>query len=414
MTIVELVSGWLGGTVAEDVLVAALRAGGFGDDDAVALTGLLAASGERLDLSPLGPLTVDKHSTGGVADGTTLLVVPLLAAAGAVVVKLSGRGLGHTGGTVDKLEAVPGLRTDLTPDQLLAVAGTVGCVVGAQSDRMVPADRALYALRHATGTVADPALIASSVMAKKLAAGAGTIVLDVKAGNGAFLTATDAAVALARLCVRIGAESGRRCVALVTSMDQPLGRAVGNALEVTEAVELLGAPPSGRLAALALDLAAEALALARGGGVARAREELGGLWEAGEGLERLRAMVDAQGGDPAVCDDPRAVLPLAPVQETVRAEQAGWVGAVPARAVGELAARLGAARRGKADPLDPAVGLTLAVAVGDRVAAGQSLGVVHARTERAARQGATDLRRLVVLADSPVRSTATVLHRISS
>ncbi|MEX0660103.1 MAG: thymidine phosphorylase, partial [Egibacteraceae bacterium] len=351
--------------------------------------------------------------TGGVGDGTTLLVVPLLAAAGAVVVKLSGRGLGHTGGTVDKLEAVPGLRTDLAPEQLLAVAGEVGCVVGAQSDRMVPADRALYALRHATGTVADPALIASSVMAKKLAGGAGTIVLDVKAGDGAFLPGTDVAVALARLCVRIAVEADRRCVALVTAMDQPLGRAVGNALEVTEAVELLGAPPAGRLAALALDLAAEAVALARGGAVAQARQELCELWDTGAGLARLRAMVHAQGGDPAVCDDPRAVLPQAPVQEAVPADRAGWVRAVPARAVGELAARLGAGRRGKADPVDPAVGLVLAVEVGDRMAAGQPLGVVHARTERAARDAAGDLRELVVLADRPVSPPATVLHRIS-
>lgn len=414
MTIVELVGGWLAGTVGEDALVRALRAGGFTDDDAVALTGLLAASGDQLDLSALGPLTIDKHSTGGVGDGTTLLLAPLLAAAGAVVVKLSGRGLGHTGGTIDKLESVPGLRTDLGPDDLLATAGTVGCVVAAQSDRMVPGDGALYALRHATGTVADPALIASSVMAKKLAAGAATIVLDVKAGDGAFLPDIDAAVALARLCVRIGAESGRRCVALVTAMDQPLGRAVGNALEVTEAVGLLAAPPAGRLADLALDLAAEGLALARGDAVEAAREELAGRWARGDGLRCLRAMVRAQGGDPAVCADPRAVLPQAPVQERVHAQQAGWVRAVPARAVGEVAAQLGAGRRGKADPVDPAVGLELAVAVGDRVTGGQLLGVVHARTAAAGTQAASRLAGLVDLADGPVPPPPTVLRRVTA
>lgn len=411
--IAALVGGWLDGAVREDVLIEALRAGGFTDADAVELTELLAASGDQLDLSSLGPLTVDKHSTGGVGDATTLLVVPILAAAGAVVVKLSGRGLGHTGGTVDKLESIPGLRTDLGPSELLRTAAAVGCAVAAQSDRMVPGDRALYALRHATGTVADAALIASSVMAKKLAAGARTIVLDVKAGDGAFLASTDDAVDLARLCVRIGTDSGRRCVALVTAMDQPLGRAVGNALEVAEAIALLGQRPAGRLAELALDLAAEALALARRDAVAAAREELVDRWAAGEGLSRLRALVSAQGGDPTVCDDPRGVLPRAPATAQAVAEQAGWAAAVPARAVGELAAELGAGRRGKSEPVDPAVGLELAVQVGDRVTRGQLLATVHARSAEAAHEAAGRLARLVGVADAPVAQPPTVLRRIT-
>lgn len=413
MAIAALVRGWLDGAVREEALVEVLRAGGFTDDDAMELTDLLAASGDQLDLSLLGPLTIDKHSTGGVGDGTTLLTVPLLAAADAVVVKLSGRGLGHTGGTVDKLESVPGLRTDLGPDDLLRIAGTVGCVVAAQSDRMVPGDRALYALRHATGTVADAALIASSVMAKKLAAGARTIVLDVKAGDGAFLRAAEEAEDLARLCVRIGQRSGRRCVALVTAMDQPVGRAVGNALEVAEAVELLAVPPAGRLAELALDLGAEGLALARGGTTATARQELVDRWAAGEGLSRLRAMIRAQGGDPDVCDDPRNVLPRAPAHAQAVAEQAGWVAAVPARAIGEVSAELGAGRRGKAEPIDPAVGLELEVQVGDRIEAGQPLARVHARTAVAAEQAAGRLVHLIALADAPVSPPSTVLRRIS-
>ena len=412
--LVEVVRGWLDGVVDEEALVAVLRAGGFTDADAIALTGLLADTGDRLDLSSLGPLTVDKHSTGGVGDGTTLLAVPLLASAGATVVKLSGRGLGHTGGTVDKLESVPGLRTELGPDELLERARAVGCTVAAQSDRMVPGDRALYALRHATGTVADAALIASSVMAKKLAAGARTIVLDVKAGDGAFMAGVDEAVALARLCVRIGAASGRRCVALVTAMDQPLGRAVGNALEVAEAVELLARPPRGRLAVLAVDLAAEALALARGDQVVAARRELVDRWAAGEGLARLRAMVAAQGGDPRVCDDPRGVLPRAPVQVAVHAAGAGWVSAVPARAVGQLAAALGAGRRGKSDPVDPAAGIELAVAVGDRLETGDLLGVVHARTDEEASSAAAGLVRDIRLGPDPVAAPRTVLDRVTA
>lgn len=414
MRIAELVGGWLAGGVSEDALVAVLRAGGFTDADAVELTELLAASGDRLDLSSLGPWTVDKHSTGGVSDGTTLVAVPLLAAAGAVVVKLSGRGLGHTGGTVDKLESIPGLRTDLGPDQLREAARAVGCVVAAQSDRMVPGDRALYALRHATGTVADPALIASSVMAKKLAAGAGTIVLDVKAGDGAFLRGVEHAEDLARVCVRIATEHGRRCVALVTAMDQPLGRAVGNAVEVAEAVELLAAPPAGRLAELALDLAAEGLALARGEETVAAREELAERWTRGEGLARLRAMVSAQGGDGAVCDDPRAVLAHAPATAAAVADRAGWVAAVPARSVGELVAQLGAGRRRSGEPIDPAVGVELGVEVGDRVEIGQPLAVVHARTSAAAGQAAERVTGLVRLADSPVDRPPTVLRRIAA
>lgn len=412
--LVEVVSGWLDGDVEEDALVAVLRAGGFTDGDAIALTGLLADTGDRLDLSSLGPLTVDKHSTGGVGDATTLLAVPLLASAGATVVKLSGRGLGHTGGTVDKLESIPGLRTDLGPDELLERARAVGCVVAAQSDRMVPGDRALYALRHATGTVADAALIASSVMAKKLAAGARTIVLDVKAGDGAFMTGVDEAVALARLCVRIGTAAGRRCVALVTAMDQPLGRAVGNALEVAEAVELLNRPPRGRLAVLAVDLAAEALALARGASVEPVRRELVDRWTGGEGLARLRAMIAAQGGDPRVCDDPRGVLPRAPVRVAVHAAGTGWVAAVPARGVGQLAAGLGAGRRGKSDPVDPAAGVELAVAVGDRLEAGGLLGVVHARTEEDAAKAAAGLVRQVRLGADPVAAPRTVLERVTA
>lgn len=412
--IAALVRGWLAGTVAEDVLVAAMRSGGFTAADAEELTELLAASGDHLDLSTLGPLTVDKHSTGGVADSTTLLTVPLLAAAGAVVVKLSGRGLGHTGGTIDKLEAIPGLRTDLDPDELLRAAATVGCAVAAQSDRMVPADRALYALRHATGTVADAALIASSVMAKKLAAGAATIVLDVKAGDGAFLPGVGEAVDLARLCVQIGTAAGRRCVALVTAMDQPLGRAVGNALEVAEAVRLLASPPAGRLAALALDLAAEGLAVARDAPAQATRDELVRRWEDGEASARLRAMVGAQGGDVRVCDDPAAVLPRAPVRSEARAERGGWVSAVPARAVGELAAELGAGRRGRTASVDPAVGLELAVEVGDRVESGQCLGIVHARTADDASGAVEQLVQLVRVGETAGPRPPTVLHRITA
>jgi pyrimidine-nucleoside phosphorylase len=402
-----MVGGYLDGSVSDGQMAALLMAGvlnGFTEDEALALTDVLLRSGETLDLSGLPGPTLDKHSTGGVGDGTTLLVAPLAAAAGARLVKLSGRGLGHTGGTLDKLESIPGLRTALDPAELLRVAAEVGCVVAAQSDRLVPADRALYALRDVTGTVASPALIASSVMSKKLAAGAGTIVLDVKAGDGAFLASAQEARVLAGLCVRIATGAGRRCVALVTAMDQPLGRGIGNALEVAECVALLSAAPGGsRLAGVALDLAAHGVALARSGAdadVAAVREELVGLWSSGAALERLRAMVAAQGGDPAVCDDPAGVLPAAPVVLHAPAPVAGVVTALPARAVGEMAAALGAGRARKGDAVDPAVGLELLVEVGDRVDAGAPLARVHARDRAAAEHAARRLADLVVVGDA--------------
>lgn len=399
-----LVTGYLDGGVGEGQMAALLMAGvlrGFTEDEAVALTDVLLRSGGSLDVSGLPGPTVDKHSTGGVGDGTTLLVGPLLAAAGVQVVKLSGRGLGHTGGTLDKLESIPGFRTGLSTAELLRIAGDVGCVVAAQSDDLVPADRALYALRDETGTVASTALIASSVMSKKLAAGAQSIVLDVKAGDGAFMATVDDATVLARLCVRIATAAGRRCTALVTAMDTPLGHGIGNALEVAEAVALLSATPpdESRLAAVALDLAAHGLALATDVDLTAARADLEARWAAGEGLERLRAMVAAQGGDPRVCDDPSGVLPAAPVVVDVPAPHAGTVTSVPARAVGELAGALGAGRARKADPIDPAVGIELLVDVGDAVEAGQPLARVHARTDDAATAATARLTDLVLLGD---------------
>jgi pyrimidine-nucleoside phosphorylase len=416
-----LVTGYLGGGVSEGQMAAFLMAGvlrGFSVAEVRALTGVLVDSGEILDLSSLPGPTIDKHSTGGVGDGTTLLVAPLLASAGAQVVKLSGRGLGHTGGTLDKLESIPGLRVDLDPAEMLRIAAEVGCVVAAQTDRLVPADRALYALRDITATVSSPGLIAASVMSKKLAAGASTIVLDVKVGDGAFMATVPEAVELARACVGIGVDAGRRTAALITAMDQPLGRGIGNALEVAEEIELLRAPPSGRLAQVALELSA--LALAEGRGVVGLdaelddiRAELRTLWESGAALDRLARMVAAQSGDPEVCERPRAVLPAAPVTLEVRAGADGWVAAIPARAVGELAGALGAGRARTGDAVDPAVGVELHVEVGDRVAPGDRLATVHAGSAGDAEPAARRLAALVVLGDQRPEPGPTILERVT-
>jgi len=413
-----LVEGMLAGDVGEAQVAALLMAGvirGFTTGEAKALTAILWESGETLDLSSLSGPTIDKHSTGGVGDGTTLVVAPLVAAAGGQMVKLSGRGLGHTGGTLDKLEAIPGLDVDLQPRRMLEIADHVGCVVAAQTDRLVPADRMLYALRDLTATVESTALIASSVMSKKLAAGASTIVLDVKAGDGAFMADVEAAEELAELCVELAQDAGRRCAALVTDMDQPLGRQIGNALEISEAVGLLRDGPTGRLAEVALELATLALSEARPreGGSAAAdavRQDLVRRWEKGEALERLEQMIAAQGGDAEVCNDPAAILPSAPLQREVVATAGGTVRQISARRVGEAVARLGAGRARKGDDVDPAVGIVLDVEVGDHVDAGQRVALVHARSADDAQRAVDAVQSAIALGDATPRDV--VLSRV--
>ena len=415
-----LVRGYLDDTVSEGQMGAFLMAGvlrGFSENEAIALTQTMVESGDRLDLTGFDGPTIDKHSTGGVADATTFLVAPLLAAAGAHVIKLSGRGLGHTGGTLDKLESIPGCRVDLSSEEVLDIGRRVGCVVAAQSDTLVPADRALYALRDETATVDSVALIASSVMSKKIASGAETIVLDVKTGDGAFMTEADQARALADLCVRIGMEAGRRTTALVTDMNQPLGRGVGNALEVAEAVELLQVEPQGRLAEVALELATLALSEARSlkgtaQSTATSRRELERLWSDGEALARLERMIAAQGGDPQVCEVPRKVLPNSPVIREVPTTRGGFCTAVPARAIGRLATQLGAGRARKGDNVDPAVGIEVLVEVGQQVEPGAVIARVHARNHDDAEAAVDRIREVVTLGEM-VEPIDPIHHRIA-
>jgi pyrimidine-nucleoside phosphorylase len=361
---------------------------GFSREEAGALTEAMVASGRQLDLSRLDGPTVDKHSTGGVADGTTLVVGPLVATLGMKMLKLSGRGLGHTGGTLDKLESIPGFRVERSAEELLDQVERVGLAVAAQSADLVPADKSIYALRDVTGTVANTALIASSVMSKKLAGGASSILLDVKTGSGAFMKDATGAIDLARLCVELGTAAGRRTSAVVSDMGQPLGDLIGNAVEVREAVEILRLQRRGRLLDLCLMLAGQLAALA--GVVADAdagRERARQVLERGDALERFRDFVAAQGGDPRVADDP-SLLPAAPVSLEVAAPVDGWLAAVDAEAVGQAAATLGAGRQRLQDHIDPAVAVELAVKIGDRVSAGDIIGRILARDEEAAKAAA--------------------------
>jgi len=345
---------------------------GMNREETFALTDAMARSGEVLDLSALGP-TVDKHSSGGVGDKTSLVVAPILAAAGAVVAKMSGRGLAHTGGTIDKLESIPGFRTVLSKEAFFRQASEVGLVIAAQSADLAPADGRLYALRDVTATVESEPLIASSIMSKKLAAGARAIALDVKVGKGAFLKTREAARSLAELMVEIGERAGRRVAAVLSQMDQPLGRAVGNAIEVREAIATLKGEGPADLTELARALAEEGLALV-GLDPAGARKAL----ESGAALSKFRDFVAAQGGDPGVVDNPER-LALAPGVAEVRAEADGVVAELDALKVGVAVLRLGGGRERKGEPIDLGVGVFLEKKIGDRVRKGEVLARIHHR-----------------------------------
>jgi pyrimidine-nucleoside phosphorylase len=384
----ELVLGYARDAVPDYQMAAFLMAGrlrGFDDREAAVLTQAMLDSGDRIDLSGLSGPTVDKHSTGGVADGTTLVVAPLAAVLGMQVLKLSGRGLGHTGGTLDKLEAIPGMRVALSTAELMGQVQRIGVAIGAQTADLVPADRRMYALRDVTATVDDPALIASSVMSKKLAGGAAHILLDVKTGAGAFMVDPGDARHLAELCVHIGEHAGRRTAALITDMSQPLGAWVGNAVEIVEAVEVLRGERTGRFADLCLELTGRLAALAglapdAGHGVALARRAL----ESGAGLERFQEFVEAQDGDPRIVED-LSLLPQAPVDTEVDVDlgRDGFITAIDPVAIGRAAAGLGAGRERIEDQLDPAVGIELLVEVGDEVHAGQPVMRILARSDDA-------------------------------
>jgi pyrimidine-nucleoside phosphorylase len=377
-----LVRGATDGTIPDYQLAAwlmAVRLRGMTEAETTALTLAMAASGRQLDLSSIPGRKVDKHSTGGVGDKATLVVAPLVAAAGVPVAKLSGRALGHSGGTLDKLEAIAGFKVDLPVDRFIDQVRRIGIAIAGQTHDMVPADRALYALRDATATVDSVPLIASSVMSKKLAAGADAILLDVKCGRGAFITSVPEAEALAHALVRIGTNAGRETVAYVTDMEQPLGRAVGNALEVKEAIETLAGRGPADLEALSLRLGAEMLRLAGHPPV-----DLRQLLRDGSALRKLAELIAAQDGDPRVTEDPGR-LPAAPVQQPVTAPVGGYLARADALEIALAGKALGAGRDSKDAAIDLAVGIVLEKKIGDPVKSGDVLAVIHARSAEDAR-----------------------------
>ncbi len=374
---------------------------GMTERETTDLTLAMAHSGEVLDLTSIVPIAVDKHSTGGVGDKTTLVVEPVVAACGLAVGKMSGRGLGFSGGTLDKLESIPGYRTNLSREEFLNQLKSIGLVLTGQSSDLAPADGKLYALRDVTGTVPSLPLIASSIMSKKIAAGAQAIVLDVKVGRGAFMETLDQARELARRMVAIGRLSGRKVTALLSDMNQPLGAAVGNALEVREAIDTLhqGGPADFRehclvVASHMLLLGQKAASLEAARALAEDALRSGRAWE------RFRALVQAQGGDVTYIDHPER-LPTAPFIQEVPAPRSGYLRWVDAREVGETAVTLGAGRQKKTDSIDHSVGIVIHHKVGDRVEQGQPLFTVHARSAQEAQEAIPRLLAAHQIQDQP-------------
>ena len=371
---------------------------GMNAEETTHLTMEMMNSGGMVDLSAIDGVCVDKPSTGGVGDTTTLVLVPLAAACGAKVAKLSGRGLGHTGGTLDKLESIPGCSIDRTQEQFIEQVQKVGCAVIGQTQDLCPADKALYALRDVTGTVGSIPLIASSIVSKKLASGAGAIVLDVKTGSGALMQTVEESIELAKAMVEIGAKAGRPILALVTGMDQPLGTHVGNALEVKEAIDILSGRAGGDLLTVSLELGSRML-IASGiakdveDGKARMMDAL----RSGAGLQKLREMIEAQGGDGRVCEE-LAYLPHAAYKLDVPATASGYVAKMDTTAIGYAAQGLGAGRAKKTDMIDPAVGLVMQVRLGDYVKEGEPLATLYFNKRELAGEAVSRMQAAVTIA----------------
>ncbi len=379
-----------------------------------ALTTAMLATGSALQRPAGAPPWIDKHSTGGVGDKTSLILAPLLAAVGVTVPMMSGRGLGHTGGTLDKLESIPGFRTDLSLARAAAQLEEIGCALIGQTAEIAPADRRLYALRDATATVECIQLIAASIMSKKLAEGLTGLVLDVKRGSGAFLPELDRGLQLAQTMIRLGQDAGVPVVTLITAMDRPLGDACGNALEVRECLDTLRGGGPADLWTVTEALAIEMLRLARPEvSIAEARLTLRGAIASGAALDKFREIVAAQGGDARAIDDP-ARLPQAPEIGEVRADRSGVVHELPPRPIGHAIIALGGGRTTQEARVDPAVGIVFQVRVGDMVHAGQPIATVHASTPTGLAAARARLSGIVSIGDGPAVVLPWVSHRVTA
>lgn len=377
------------------------------------MTDLMAHSGDMVDLSPIEGFKVDKHSTGGVGDKTTLIVVPIVAACGIKVAKMSGRGLGHTGGTVDKLESIPGYNTSLSTEKFFETVKKVGSAVVGQTGNLAPADKKLYALRDVTATVNNISLIAASIMSKKLASGADGIVLDVKTGSGAFMKELDDSIALASAMVEIGEHTGRKTAALITDMDIPLGRNIGNSLEVIEAVEVLKGKGPDDLKTVSIELAANMLLLASGKTIEECRKSAEEAISSGKAFESFCAMVKAQGGDETFIRD-CSLFKRAKYELEVKAPRTGYINAMQTEEIGSACVTLGAGRETKESAIDFAAGIALEKKQGDRVEKGDVIAVLYTEREAAIEPAAQRILNAVSISDEPCEKRPLIFARVTA
>lgn len=403
--IIEFTRGAADGSIPDYQLAAllmAIRLNGMTARETTDLTLAMRDSGDVCDLSAIPGVKVDKHSTGGVGDTTTLVLAPLVAACGVPVAKMSGRGLGHTGGTLDKMESIEGLSVSLTEEQFVRQVNDIGLAVIGQTASLAPADKTLYALRDVTATVDSLPLIASSIMSKKLASGADAIVLDVKTGSGALMETVDDAIGLAKAMAEIGKLAEKPVHAIVTGMGQPLGTHVGNALEVKEAIEVLSGKVKGDLLEVALLLGSHMLVLGeKADSVESARTMLVNALDSGAGLAKLKAMITAQGGDASCVDDVRR-LPQPSLIREVKVGRDGYIAAMDTEALGYAAQAMGAGRVQKTDTIDYSVGYILPVRIGDKVTADATLCTLYARNEADAAKAEAAIRAAITIGDKPV------------
>ncbi|MHB0975654.1 MAG: thymidine phosphorylase [Candidatus Aquicultorales bacterium] len=410
----ELIEDYVHGEIPDYQMSAFLMAAyirGLNERETLYLARSMVDTGERLDLSEISGVKVDKHSTGGVGDKVSLVVVPLVAAAGCKVAKMTGPSLAHTGGTMDKLDSIPGFRTELGKEEFIEQVRNIGVAITGQTGELTPADKLIYGLRDATGTVSSPPLIASSIVSKKIAGGGDAIVYDVKVGSGAFLKTIAEARDLAATLVTLTVRFGKKASAVISDMNQPLGEAVGNALEVEEAIDMLKGRGPADLSELCFEVASRMLTM---GGIAASREEAIDIVEktivSGKAIEKFAELVEAQGGDVRIIDSPREYLPHAAYVDDYTAAGEGYIARIDAEAIGRAVIELGAGRREKDEQIDHAVGLILLRKIGDRVDAGDPIAQLHANDTHELIAVTETLDSAISYSDKPVESGPIVLE----
>ena len=412
----EIVMGYVEGTVPDYQMAAFLMAvwfRGMSDRELSTLTDVMIHSGKTIDLSRINGIKVDKHSSGGVADTVTIPLVPIVASLGVPVAKMSGRGLGHTGGTIDKLESIPGFRVEIPIEEFIAIVNRVGGAIISQSSELVPADKKIYALRDVTGTVDSIPLIASSIMSKKIASGTDAILLDVKVGNGAFMENLEDALKLAEAMVRIGNSLGRETVAYITDMNEPLGYAIGNSIEVEEAINILKGKGSKRLFEVIETLGSEMLRLGgRVSDIESGKKLIREAIESGKALLKLAEIIEAQGGNKDVIND-YSLLPKAKFRKPLIAQKSGYISKIDTKGIGRLAQFLGAGREKKEDTIDLSCGIIFPMKIGDKIETGQKIGTILANNEAKLEEAIKRFNMLFEVEETPVETPPLIYYRVS-